>query len=92
VLDEGHVLETEIVQFRGLTISKKRWKRYIHDLDMIEYGYDDIERRIDFLIDLESKMLRLTDNNSLVESLEKERNLKYNFCKGKISSKGIENH
>ena len=30
VLDEGHLLETEIVKFRGLTISKRRWKRYIH--------------------------------------------------------------
>jgi ATP-dependent DNA helicase DinG len=27
VLDEGHLLETEIVKFRGLTISKRRWRR-----------------------------------------------------------------
>jgi Rad3-related DNA helicase len=29
VLDEAHLLETEIVKFRGLSISKKRWRRYI---------------------------------------------------------------
>ncbi|MDQ3984124.1 MAG: hypothetical protein M3222_03100 [Thermoproteota archaeon] len=29
VLDEGHLLETEVVKFRGLSISKKRWRRYI---------------------------------------------------------------
>ena len=49
VLDEGHLLETEIVKFRGLTISKKRWKRYIHDFKIIDYGYDDIENWIDFI-------------------------------------------
>src|SRR5215831_19843914 len=29
VLDEAHLLETEIVRFRGLTISKRRWIKYI---------------------------------------------------------------
>ena len=28
VLDEGHLLETEIVKYKGLSISKRRWKRY----------------------------------------------------------------
>jgi len=40
VLDEGHLLETEIVKFRGLSISKKRWRRYIKDLKMVDYGYN----------------------------------------------------
>ena len=57
MLDEGHLLETEIVKFRGLSISKRRWKRYIHNLEITDYGYDDIELWIDFLIDLETKML-----------------------------------
>ena len=51
VLDEGHLLETEIVKFRGLSISKKRWKRYVGNFDIVDYGYDGIERWIDFLID-----------------------------------------
>ena len=64
VLDEGHLLETEIVKFRGLTISKRRWKRYIQDLKIIDYGYDNIENWIDFLIEVETKMLGLTGNSS----------------------------
>jgi ATP-dependent DNA helicase DinG len=87
VLDEGHLLETEIVKFRGLTISKRRWRRYIHDLKITDYGYDDIENWIDFLVEVETKMLTLTGNNSLAESLSIERKVKYNYWKGKVSSK-----
>jgi Rad3-related DNA helicase len=89
VLDEGHLLETEIVKFRGLTISKRRWKRYLQDLKIIDYGYYDIENWIDFLIELETKMLALTGNSSLAESLVIERKVKYNYDgKGiKVSSK-----
>jgi ATP-dependent DNA helicase DinG len=88
VLDEGHLLETEIVKFRGLSISKRRWKRYIGNLEINDYGYDDIERWIDFLINLETKMLVATDNSSLTKLLSITRNVKYNYCKGgkKISS------
>ena len=94
VLDEGHLLETEIVKFRGLSISKRRWKRYIANLEIIDYGYDDIERWIDFLIDLESKMLVATDNSSIVQLLASERKIKYNYCNDdfkKISRKDREN-
>ncbi|HEY7079635.1 MAG TPA: helicase C-terminal domain-containing protein, partial [Nitrososphaeraceae archaeon] len=80
VLDEGHLLETEIVKFRGLTISKRRWKRYIYDLKIIDYGYDDIKNWIDFLIEVETKMLDLTGYSSLAESLAIERKVKYNYC------------
>lgn len=78
VLDEGHLLQTEIVKFRGLTISKRRWKRYIHDLDIIDYGYEDIENWIDFLIKLETKLLDVTGNSPMAESLAIERKVKYN--------------
>ena len=81
VLDEGYLLETEIVKFRGLSISKRRWKRYIDNLEITDYGYDDIERWIDFLIGLETKMLVATDNISLAELLAIKRNVKYNYCK-----------
>lgn len=87
VLDEGHLLETEIVKFRGLTISKRRWKRYIHDFRIIDYGYDDIGNWISFLIELETKMLSLVGNSSFTESLAIERKVKYNYWKEKISSK-----
>ncbi|HET7390658.1 MAG TPA: ATP-dependent DNA helicase [Nitrososphaeraceae archaeon] len=78
VLDEGHLLETEIVKFRGLSVSKRRWKRYIHDLMITDYGYDNVERWIDFLIELETKMLTLTGNNAMIESFSIERKVKYN--------------
>jgi ATP-dependent DNA helicase DinG len=92
ILDEGHLLETEIVKFRGLTISKRRWRRYIHDLKITDYGYDDIENWIDFLVEVETKMLTLTGNNSLAESLSIERKVKYNYWKGKVSSKEDKKH
>ena len=87
VLDEGHLIETEIVKFRGLTISKRRWKRYIHDFKIIDYGYDDIGNWINFLVELETKMLTLTGNSSFAESLAVERKVKYNYWKEKISSR-----
>jgi len=91
VLDEGHLLETEIVKFRGLSISKKRWKRYIGDFDIVDYGYDSIERWIDFLIDLETKMLSAIGNNSLASALDIERNIKFDYYTlRKISSKDLE--
>ena len=87
VLDEGHLIETEIVKFKGLTISKRRWKRYIHDFKIIDYGYDEIGNWINFLVELESKMLALTGNSSFAESLAVERKVKYNYWKEKISSR-----
>ena len=79
VLDEGHLLETELVKFRGLTISKRRWKRYTSDLKIIDFGFDDIKRWIDFLIELETKMLNLLGNSSVAESLAIERKVKYGW-------------
>jgi len=60
LLDEAHRLEEEIVKFTGISISKKRWKRYIPNLKMEDYGYDDIEKWVHFLINLETRMLFLT--------------------------------
>ncbi|MFY9871993.1 MAG: helicase C-terminal domain-containing protein, partial [Candidatus Nitrosopolaris sp.] len=86
ILDEAHLLETEIVRFREISISKKRWKRYIPNLKMDEYGYDDIEKWVDFLIDLETRMLFLTGNDDLVELLALSRREKYNWTSKKASS------
>ena len=52
VLDEGHLLETEIVKDMELSISKRRWKGYIPNLDIVDYGYDDIEKWTDFLAEI----------------------------------------
>ena len=40
VLDEAHLLETEVVKFHGISISRKRWRKYIHDLIIDNHGYD----------------------------------------------------
>jgi ATP-dependent DNA helicase DinG len=39
VLDEAHLLEMEVVRFRGLSISQKKWRKYISDLKL-RGGYD----------------------------------------------------
>jgi ATP-dependent DNA helicase DinG len=77
ILDEAPLLETEIVTFRGISISKRRWKRYIRNLEMIDYGYN-IEKWINFLIDLEKKMVNLTgvSENLAVEAIRDTEKLK----------------
>jgi ATP-dependent DNA helicase DinG len=93
VLDEGHLLETEIVKFRGLSISKRRWKRYVQDLQMADYGYDNLEQWIEFLIELETRMLTLIGNTSMIELLSLQRKIKYGLhdlngvTKGEYESK-----
>ncbi len=79
VLDEGHLLETEIVKYKGLSISKKRWKRYIPHLRIIDYGYDEVGKWIEFLIELETKMLDLIGSSQMVELLAVLRRSKYNW-------------
>ena len=91
VLDEGHLLETEIVKFRGLSLSKRRWKRYIQDLQMVDYGYDNLEQWIEFLIELETKMLTLIGNTSMIELLALQRKIKFGLhgLDGEYDSKRI---
>lgn len=92
VLDEGHLLETELVKFRGLSISKKRWKRYIGNFDIVDYGYDSIERWIDFLIGLETKMLSSIGNPALVAIFDIERSTKFEYYDSrKTSSESLDN-
>ncbi len=78
ILDEGHLIETEVVKFRGLSISKKRWRRYIADFEIIDYGYD-IHGWIEFLITLEERVLSLIGNESLIKYLSDERRSRYNY-------------
>jgi ATP-dependent DNA helicase DinG len=64
ILDEVHRLEEEIVKFTEISISKRRWKRYIPDFKILNYGFNDIESWISFLIELEERMFVLTENMS----------------------------
>ena len=88
VLDEGHLLESEIVKFRGLSVSKRRWKRYIQNLELIDYGYDDLEKWIEFLIELERNMLSLIGNTPLIELLALQRKLRHNQHEGAVKGEG----
>lgn len=90
VLDEGHLLETEVVKFRGLSLSKRRWKRYIQDLQMVDYGYNNLKEWILFLIELETKMLTLIGDTSLIELLALQRKIRYSWdgvTKGEFKSR-----
>src|SRR5215472_12468841 len=44
VLDEAHLLETEVVKLLGISISHKKWRKYILDLKIDNHGdkYDVI--------------------------------------------------
>ncbi|MGC2575419.1 MAG: helicase C-terminal domain-containing protein, partial [Candidatus Nitrosopolaris sp.] len=86
ILDEAHLLETETVRFREISISKRRWKRYLRHFKIVDYGYRDIEKWIDFLIELETRMLVLTGNESMVEELSITRRDIYNWTRKKDSS------
>lgn len=91
VLDEAHLLETEIIKFRGLSISKKRWRRYINDFKMIDYGFD-LNGWLGFLMDLEKTILTLLGYDSLVKLLVMERKIKYGYdskSKAKAKNKRI---
>ncbi len=88
ILDEAHLLETEIVGFTGISVSKRRWKRYFPNLKMVDYGYDDIEKWIEFLIDLKTRVL--TGNGFNLETLPEferdQRDKKASVDKGKVVS------
>jgi Rad3-related DNA helicase len=92
VLDEGHLLETEIVKFRGLSLSKGRWRRYIKDLQIVDYGYEDIKQWIQFLIELETKMLTLIGDTSVIELLALQRRIRYNWDEALKEDRGSENN
>jgi ATP-dependent DNA helicase DinG len=103
VLDEAHLLETEIVKFTGISISKKTWKRYIPDLKMADYGYDDIEKWIEYLIELKTKMFDLTgginedlaaeaikDTEELIQSIDNIHSNPKNWIVSEIRKEGYE--
>jgi hypothetical protein len=51
-------------------------------LSITDYGYNEIERWIDFLIELETKMLVLTGNSQMIESFSIARKAEYNYHDG----------
>jgi len=66
------------------SISKKHWKKYLNDFHITDYGYDDIEKWIDFLIELEAKMIASLGDLSEIKQLAMERQNKYNWKSSNI--------
>ena len=66
ILDEGHMLETEVIKFRGLAISKRRYRKYIYDLKIKDHGYDhdNLGDWLEFLVRLANKIQDLFDSDS----------------------------
>ena len=69
ILDEAHLLETELVRFTGISISKKKWRKYIPHLKIENHGYD-IRGWVDFLV-------RLKQTTSLFVNMLTEEVLAY---------------
>ena len=58
ILDESHMLETEIVKFREIAISRRKWRKYIPDLKIDNHDYD-VEGWVDFLDKLRDMLLEV---------------------------------
>lgn len=77
ILDEGHLLETEILKLTCFTLSRSKWRKYLPGFSII--NYNDIEAWINFLIQLEAKMLALLDDAQKIKELFVLRKQKYNW-------------
>jgi len=74
ILDEAHMLETEIVRFKGISISRRKWRKYIPDLRIDDHSYD-VKGWLGFLDDLRQMMLDvriLRGNEELLIELEQD--------------------
>ncbi len=79
IFDEAHLLETEIVRFREVVISRRKWRKYIPDLRIENQGYD-VEGWVGFLDKLRDMMLDvkipLENMELLIEAEEDMEKLK----------------
>ena len=65
-------METEVVRFRGISISRRKWRKYIPDLRIGDHGID-VKGWLGFLDDLRQIMLDvriLRGNEELLIELE----------------------
>ncbi|MGH3452742.1 MAG: helicase C-terminal domain-containing protein, partial [Haloechinothrix sp.] len=81
VLDEGHLFEKEIVEYASLSISNRRWKRYIPDLNVndLQLNCDAIKGWLPFLIGIEAKLLLVLGFTLEIEEFAKERYRSYGY-------------
>jgi hypothetical protein len=66
IFDEAHLLETEIVRFREITISRRKWRKYIPDLRIDNHSYD-VDGFLDKLRDTQLFLLRPPQLQSLIK-------------------------
>jgi ATP-dependent DNA helicase DinG len=74
IFDEAYLLETEVVRFREIAISRKKWWKYIPDLRIDDHGYD-VKVWLGFLYDLMEMMLDahiMRGNEELLMELERD--------------------
>jgi hypothetical protein len=54
---ESHRLEEEIVKLVGISIPRKKLKKYIPKFEITtDYGYDDVTKWLEFLYEIEKKI------------------------------------
>jgi ATP-dependent DNA helicase DinG len=74
IFDEAHLLETEIVRFREIAISRRKWRKYIPDLRIDNHGYE-VEGWVSFLDKLRDMMLNVkipAENKELLIEAEQD--------------------
>jgi Rad3-related DNA helicase len=71
VLDEAHRIEEEVVKFTGISISRRKWRRYIPDLKVDDHGYD-VSGWVGFLDKLKDMMrgVKIRSEELLVEAMQ----------------------
>lgn len=73
VLDEAHRIEEEVVKFAAISISKWKLRKYIPEFDFLpDYGFDDIEKWIEFLTTVEGKISSSVQLHKINAELEGE--------------------
>jgi hypothetical protein len=85
ILDEGHLLETEVLNFTVFTLSRNRWRKYLPGFSIV--NCEDIEMWIDFLIQLEAKMLAVLGDVQRIKELFVLRRQRYNWESANIIKK-----
>jgi hypothetical protein len=72
------LLETEVVKFIGISISRKKWRKYILDLKIDNHGDKyDIIRWLEFIESLKEKLLDVktkipSDNKELLVDAQQD--------------------
>jgi ATP-dependent DNA helicase DinG len=88
ILDEGHLLESEVLSRTSYIISKNKWRKYLPSFSIINIYeiniYETAAAWIDFLIQLEAQMLALLNDVRKIKDLFILRKQKYNWISNNV--------